>query len=146
MDTIDQNTVDRVWQRVRGNPAPQPCSIKTLIYHKSQDIAVYRYLAGKFTGSSRALLEQLAQQEQAQVACLKGIYKMDTGSQPDMQIPRPKAEPTDALLRRCYGRKLQNLACFTERSGESQFGVVFARLAAQEQQHCQDLMILLGSI
>ena len=148
MDSIDPQMAERVWRRVRGTaPAgPDMQSLEELIAQEWADGAVYQHLSRKFQGKESALLRQLAQQEQAHVACLKGIYTLMLGAKPNVHTPPvPQASP-EQLLRRCYNRELQSLAQYEARASDPQYGQTFAHLARQEREHSRIVLELLGKL
>ena len=91
-------------------------------------------------------MKQLAQQEQAHISCLKGIYTMITGEKARFLPPKVADDPPDIVLRRCYGREMRALAQFEARQNDPQYGHVFRGLARQEQEHCHKLLELLGML
>ena len=80
------------------------------------------------------------------MACLKGIYMLVTGTHPNARSAPPEREPLDRMLRKCYGREMQSLAQYEARSADPEYGPIFARLAAQEREHCRMLLEILGSL
>ena len=81
------------------------------------------------------------------MACLKGIYALQGTGKPDIPAPPPVDKaPVSVILRRCYGREMRCLAQYEQRSGDPEYGQVFARLAAQERDHCRLVLELLGNL
>lgn len=149
MNDYDPEKAARVWQRVQGKaPAPEPPGqgLPALMAEIWQDAAAYLYLSRRFQGHDSALLRRLAEEAQSQVACLRGVHAMVTGTRPVTHTPPPAREPAEGLLRRCYGRELRRFHEFEARSADPGFGPVFARLAAQTREHCGSLLELLGSL
>ena len=92
------------------------------------------------------ILRRLSEQEQAHTACLKGIYTLITGSHPTVRTIAPSQDPPEMILRRCYGQEMHSLAQYEARSGDPEYGQVFARLAEQEREHCRIILELIGNL
>lgn len=146
MEILDPQKAARVWQRVHPeNTAPEQ-GLLSLIAQEWADATTYLQLSRKLPGKPAALLRQLFEQEQTHVACLKGIYTLITGTHPKVAtLPLPSETP-EQTLRRCYGREMQCLAQYEQRSSHPEYGKVFARLALQEQEHCRLVLEILGSL
>lgn len=148
METIDPAKAAKVWQRVRSQEDAQPREqgLPALMAQEWTDAATYLQLSRRFQGKESAILRKMYEQEQAHTACLKGIYTLLTGTHPSVRaVPLPHEE-TETLLRCCYGREMQCLASYEQRSNDPEFGQVFSRLAEQEREHCRMLLELLGSL
>ena len=89
----------------------------------------------------------MSQEEQAHMACLKGIFTLQGTGRPDVPSPPPPDKaPVATILRRCYGREMRCLAHYEARSADPEYGQVFARMAQQEREHCRQILELLGSL
>ncbi len=148
MNSYDPKKAAAVWQRVQGQtPAPPDTpSLLTLIAQEQEDAVTYLHLSRQFTGKDAAALRQMAYQEQSHGACLRGIYSLTSGKKPSLHTPPAPREQKQTLLRRCYGREMQSLAHYKSRADDPQYGHIFARLAAQEQEHCHILLGILGNL
>ena len=148
MSQYDPKKAAAVWQRVQGQTpdTPEPPSLLSLIAQEQEDAVTYLHLSRQFPGKEGALLRQMAQQEQSHASCLRGLYALQSGHKPNLRTPPAPRESKQALLRRCYGREMQSLAQYQARAKDPQHGHIFARLAAQEQEHCQNLLLLLDKI
>ena len=146
MEHYDTAKATRVWQRVQTSLQPQPDTqgLSALIAEELEDAATYAQLAKQFGGKDRQTLRRLAETEYSHAACLKGIYTLMTGEPINPKIPPLRQEPADRTLRRCYGREMRCLAQYEGRSSDPEYGPVFARLAAKEQEHCMTVLELLG--
>lgn len=144
----DAEKTAQIWKRVHGQtPAvPDPSELLQMIKEEWTDAVTYLHLSHRFRGKQSAVLRQIAWQEQAHYACLKGIYTMLTGAHPHIHAPSVPREPLGHLLRRCYNRELQCVSCYQARIDEPEHGPSFARLAAQDQEHCHILLQILGSL
>lgn len=148
MDTIDKTAAQRVWGRVRGD-APQPQreeGLPELIAREWEASTTYLQLSRRFQGRQNALLRKLAQQEQTHMACLKGLYTLITGNRPKVAGVPPKWDDPIKTLRSCYGRQMQCLVRYEQRTDDPECGHIFARLAEQERAHCHILLELIGSL
>lgn len=146
MQTVDPQKAARVWQRVHTDaPAPEE-GLLSLIAQEWADASTYLQLSRRLSGKAATILRTLFEQEQTHVACLKGIYTLITGTHPKVAaVPLPQEDP-EHTLRRCYGREMQCLAQYEQRSNHPEYGKVFARLALQEQEHCRMVLEVLGSL
>lgn len=148
MDKFDEAKATRVWQRVQSSQPSQPEAegLPALIAEELEDSATYLHLARHIGGKESPILRKLAETEQSHAACLKGIYTLMTGEPIAPRIPPLRPEPAERTLRRCYGREMRCLAQYEARSGDPEYGPVFARLAAREREHCMTVLELLGRI
>ena len=146
METIDPQKAARVWQRVRGEqPQGQDiAALSAMIAGEWADAAVYLQLSRSFSGKDAAALRRLFEEEQAHTACLKGIFTLITGTRPTIPAQPPAPAPTEATLRRCYGREMRCLTQYEAKSGDPEYGPVFSRLADQEREHCRILLEIIG--
>lgn len=148
METIDPAKAARVWQKVQAN-IPQPNreqGLPELLTQQWNDAATYLQLSRHFQGRQNALLRRLFEEEQAQTACLKGIYTLLTGNRPKIAATPVPQEPPELILRKCYGREMRCLAQYEQRSSDPEYGPVFARLAIQKRDHCRMVLELLGNM
>lgn len=148
MEVIDPAKAARVWQRVRGEmPSEHPeQGLLEMISREWTDASTYLQLSRQFQGKQSATLRRMFEEEQAHTACLKGIYTLITGKRPVVQTVPPVQTTPEQLLRQCYGREMRCLAQYEQRSGDPEYGQVFARLADQERDHCRLVLELLGSL
>lgn len=148
MDPYDRATVEQVWQRVHGEAPPtrQEEGLQELIAAEWTDAALYLNLSRRLSGKESALLRQLFQEEQAHVACLKGIYTMMTGRRPLVRTSPPPQEPVPQTLRKCYGREIRSLSAYEARANHPEYGHVFSKMAQQEREHCRTLLEIIGSL
>ena len=147
MNSYDPEVARRVWQRVQ-QPMPEASvsalpipNLSELMAGKWQDAAIYQQLS---KGLQNAAFHKLQEEEQAQLACLQGIYAMRNGSRPPIHQAAPKPMPAEAALRRCCSRELQSYKAYLALSSDPEYGPVFARLARQELEHCLLALELLG--
>ena len=148
METYDKAKAARVWQRVQGEAAEDPTrGLQGLIAEEWADAATYLALSRRVQGNQSAILRKMGQEEQAHMACLKGIYTLQGTGRPQIPSPPPPDKaPVETILRRCYGREMRCLAQYESRSGHPEYGQIFARMAQQEREHCRQILELLGSL
>lgn len=146
MPTIDPAKAARVWQRVQQTGQTQKQGLLAMIAREWTDAATYLQLSRRFQGKDSATLRRMYEEEQAHTACLKGIYTLITGTPPVVKaVPRVDQDP-EITLRRCYGEEMQCLADYEAQSEDKEYGPVFARLAAQEREHCRMILELIGNL
>lgn len=149
MEVYDPAKAAAVWQRVRGqNGGGQPTgdSLLSLIAGEMTDATTYLALSRQMSGKESVVLRRLFEEEQSHTACLKGIYTLLTGSRPVVRTVPPEKESAEIILRKCYGREMRCLAAYEERAGDRDYGPVFAKLAAQEREHCKLVLELIGNL
>jgi len=148
METYDKAKAARVWQRVQQQAPPAPTQgLQGLIAEEWSDASVYLSLSRRVTGNHSAILKKMSQEEQAHMACLKGIYTLQGSGRPEIPAPPPLDKASvSTLLRRCYGREMRCLAQYESRADDPEYGQIFARMAQQEREHCRLLLELLGSV
>ncbi len=148
METYDKAKAARVWQRVQGEVAANPTQgLQGLIAEEWADAALYLSLSRRLQGTQSAILKKMSQEEQAHMACLKGIYTLQGAGRPNIPAPPPVDKaPISALLRRCYGREMRCLAQYEARTDHPEYGQIFARMVQQEREHCRQILELLGSL
>lgn len=148
MKQYDANTAARVWDRVQNTAVPVGDSqvILNLIAEEMLDSATYMRLVKRLPPPQAAIARQIAQQEQAHISCLKGIYTLITGRKAIVPPPTVSDDPPEIVLRRCYGREMRCLAQYESRQGDPQYGHIFRKLTLQEQEHCHRILEILGVI
>ena len=134
MDRIDPKAAARVWDRVR---APQAAGLEapallSLIREEWLDALILKHLG------------RSAERPQETAACLRGIYRLLTGSPPKLTPPQWKQEPPQLLLRRCFERRMQLFAQYERLQTDPRFGPVFGRLALTSQAQACKILEALG--
>ena len=144
----DAEKTAQIWKRVQSQipDVPDPSELLQMITEEWTDAVTYLHLSHHFRGKQSDALRKMAWQEQAHCACLKGIYTMLTGYHPQVHAPAVPREPLRQLLRHCYNRELQCVSLYQARIDDPEHGASFARLAAQDQEHCHILLQLLGNM
>lgn len=148
METYDKAKAARVWQRVQGAATANPTQgLPGMIAEEWADAALYLALSRRVQGAAAALLKKMSQEEQAHMACLKGMYTLQGTGRPEIPPPPPVEKlSVGLLLRRCYGREMRCLAQYEARAADPDYGQVFARMAQQEREHCRQILELLGNL
>ena len=148
MAKYDQEMAQRVWKRVQGEQSrEQPeRNLQGLILGEWMAASTYLMLSRQMGPKEAEILRRMFREEQNHAACLKGMYVLSTGQKPVIRTPQPSKEPVEATLRRCYSAELQSVAEYEARSGDPEFGHVFARMARQEREHCAYVLELIGSL
>ena len=134
----------KIWQRVKGEPKPITDGLPGLAANAVAQAALYGALARQTQGPGRTLLLTLQEEEQHCARCLKGIYRMATGTPLKPAAASLSAENREAALRKCYGQALKSLAAFDSRAFHPEYGPVFSQLAAKKREHCCILVELMG--
>ena len=145
MKIYEPEKAAEIWKRVQGVPEPDAHSLLGLIQEEWTDSALYIQLSRLIQGSSGRKLRQMAEQEQTHAACLTGIYTLITGSRPAVPAGPVKIGSIPAALRSCYGREMRCLARYEQRTADTEYGKVFAKLAQQEQEHCRLILEIIGT-
>ena len=145
MENFDAAKATRVWQRVQATQ-PEAEGLPALIAGELEDAATYIQLAKRLGGKEGQVLRKLAETEHSHAACLKGIYTLMTGEPINPRIPPLRQEEAARTLRWCYGREMRCLAQYEARANDPEYGPVFARLAAQEREHCMAVLELIGKL
>ncbi len=146
MASYDPEKAAKVWQRVQGQTPGTlaPSHLMPMIVQEQSASVSFLHLSRHFAGKDGALLRQLAQECQADAACLRGICALLTGKRPS-----PKAAPapqgaTATELRRCYGQTLQAQMQYKALSSDPEYGSVFSRLAARKEDQSLSILRVLG--
>lgn len=143
MGMYDESMEKRVWERVRSE-APQK-SLQVLAAAEKANAAVYLRLSRLAQGPEKALLRQLFERERRHGHLLGGIHFLTEDKALSVRTAAPPADTMALALRKCYAATLQAVAEYDRRSQDPEYGHAFARMAAQEREHCTMLLELLGS-
>ena len=134
MERIDPKMAARVWNRVQAPPKTglEANQLLPLIREEWLDALILKHLG------------QSADRPLENAACLKGIYRILTGSLPKMAVPQWKQEKPPALLRQSFDRRLQLMEQYGNLQTDPRFGPVFSRLAALSQAQACAILAALG--
>ena len=103
-------------------------------------------LARRLSGPAAARLQGLAREARGHEACLEGICVLVTGEAPEIRVPAAEPGPMITQLRKCYGMAMRALVTYEARTGDREYGPVFARLAAQQRDQCRTILELIGTV
>ena len=152
MNQFDSEQVRRIWQRVQSGkelpPADSPpaADFAKLSAAERESSGLYLQLSRHFSGQNSRLLHQLSRQAQSRAVTLRGICRLcDCDYPPAPVVPRKNADPR-LLLRRCYTLSRQAAAAYRMQEAHPQFGTVFGKMAARQEECCAILLSLLGSL
>ena len=124
---MNRDVEQQVWQRVLGQSEPPRRSLRPMELEAMEAAAVYRKLAGQFSGRGREQLRHLHDMQMEILACLRGIGRLSgSGGRKTAQIAVPE-EPAAKV-----------------RTVDGDFGVVFQHLADLSREECVLLARLLG--
>ena len=146
MNGYDPQMAHRVWQRVQGSAVPE-APAQALLPHIAAaltDAALCRQLAARFHGTRAAVLQRVAQEKAAHAQCLKGIFRMLTGTAADVQIAVPGFTSLEAALQHCLGNALRCIRYYRQWAGPEDFSPVISHLAKKETVLAHTLLELLG--
>ncbi len=148
MEELDPAMAARVWQRVRGEEdTPQLLAgLQELAAAEMAEAAALGLMAGSMQGANRALLQKISRQEQSHAACLRGMHLLVTGRPMRLRPTPPDPGTPETALGKCCTRKLKALAQYTLRAKDPEYGGIFAELARQEQEHCFQILEILGGL
>ena len=148
MANFDKQMADRVWKRVQGDreEEKQEMNLKGLILETRLAAETYRLLSRQLDRQEAQLLQRLVREEQANAACLKGVYRLTEGKGPEGKPLRLQPEPAEVLLRRAYAGELKRIAACEALSGHPEYGHIFAGMAAREREHSRLVLELLGRL
>lgn len=144
MEELEQ----RVWQRVLAQQGPEMerMDLRPMMLEALETAETYRRLMAKAAGREKEILRRLYEGEMANISCLKGMSAL-SGTPVEKLKPLPGSkEPGRKGLERCYHRSRRALTEYTARSAESEFGVVFHRMAERERDLCGMVAELLGGL
>ena len=154
MNQFDSEQVRRIWQRVQsGNELPQPpadtppgTDFAKLSDAEREISRLYLQLSRYFPGQNSRLLHQLSRQAQSRAVTLRGICRLcDCDCPPAPVVPQRNTNPR-LLLHRCYALSRQAAAAYRRQEAHPQFGAVFEKMAARQEECCATLLSLLGRL
>ena len=147
MDKQDRHTEEQVWQRVRACREEGPKNDLRQLQREAMDLAaVYRNLTSQLTGKPQEQVRQLSAGEKANAASLAGIGKLSRMGGENLKLWQPGKEEPQKVLERCYHRTRRCMTEYLARSAEGEFGMVFARMARREEEHCCLIAELIGNL
>lgn len=148
MEQFDGAMEERVWQRVLGQPGPEPSGedLRPLMQQLQEQLGAYKKLWSQASGRSRELLRRLQEGERENLACLKGIQTLRGGPMPKGNPLSGGREPAEKTLERCYHRSRRLMAEYTARSAGAEFGGVYHVMAERQRVLCALTAEVLGEL
>jgi len=146
MEIIDQDQAERVWQRVRGEPARDGLQrVPGLIAMEQEDEFIFRQLARRHSQDSASVFIQLSRQAGKRKAVLQGICLITSLHAPAFTSPSiPK--DISAALHWLLERKKQAIGHYDALARDPEFGQVFLLLSRQARENLLALLELTGSL
>lgn len=141
MEEIDTAMERRVWDRVAGLPEQRE-DLRHLMQGAMMLADSYERLAARSSGRKKQLLRKLWQGEKENLACLRGLQRLRSGSCPKLRPLPPLGG--ENLLETCWHRTCRAAGDYAARMAEPESGVVFGEMSRREQQHLVLLSHLLG--
>ena len=134
----------KIWQRVRGETPPITDGLAGLAAGCLARATLYGTLARQLQGPGRSILQQLQENEQRCVRCMKGIARIAEGVPMNPGTVSLPSEKIEVALRKCYGQTLKTLSACNARTFNGEYGPVFTDLAAKQRENCCKLAELMG--
>ena len=126
---MNRDVEQQAWQRVLGQSEPPRGSLRPMELEAMEAAAVYRKLAGQFSGRGREQLRHLHDMQMEMLACLRGIGRLSGGGGgKTAQIAVPE-EPAAKALEKRYHCARRAVTEYTVRTVDGDFGIVFQHLA-----------------
>ena len=126
--------------------APDGRSLGELLLATGAAAENFGRLAPCFQGWQAQALHRMARESRAQLACLGGIYALVTGEPPRQAVPVPDTGTPAVRLKKAYARAMHLLTACQTHSAGPEYGPVFQRLAARQQDHCRKILEIIGSL
>ena len=146
LEKQDWNLEQQVWQRVKACREEVPQNDLRQLQREAMELAaIYRSLSSQLAGRKREIIAKLHAGEQANAAALTGIGTLLRQNGEQVKLWQPGREDPGKQLERCYHRTRRCMMEYLARSADSEFGVVFEKLAKREGEHCGMLAELIGS-
>ncbi len=152
-ERINKEMAKRVWDRVQATPKEQPVlpmqhtdTLQSLIVEEWQQAQCYDGLSRKLAGRHKTVMQELYREKKAQIACLKGICTMCSGTAANIRAVQPVMGETSKMLRQCYSRQLRCLARYEAAANDGEYGPVYKGMADQNRRHCRILLEILGDM
>ncbi len=143
---MKQYDPNRVWERVQNAPVPDTQSLESLMGILAWEVQVLQYLSGKLPTPRAAETRTLSRQFQQQLACLKGMQVLISGTAPTIRPEAVPRDPPDLLLRQCYAQTLRLRAEYEGRRSDPAYGHIFRVLANDLPEQSRNLLALLGTL
>ena len=121
-------------------------SLRGLVLESLTAAENYRRLAGCFSGWQAEALNRMAREVRAQGSCIGGICALVLGETPEKSFPLPDTGTIAVRLKKAYSRAMRLLSACEGYTTDIEYGPVFQRLAAKQQEHCRKILEIIGSL
>ena len=133
---MEEQLENRIWQRVRGGVDPAE-ELRQCLLRQGELLGMYRNLSRR---GGRG--QQLYEQKQHQIACLRGLLRVMTGQ--CVAPPRSPEAPVDLL--RCHRAELEFLGQLKCWSKEGELAALFDALTDRQKCQCRLVLEILGTM
>lgn len=135
-----------IWQRVLEGREQGPSRTLGWLYSDArEEEGALTFLAEGLRGKARELAALLLEGCREKEEILSGLMELSGGEVRKRGVPgKPPREGKAATLRRCYRRCCRNVAEYTARIPDPEFGTVFKSLAEKEEGRCVLMARLAG--
>ena len=106
----------------------------------------YGRLARCFSGWQAEALGRMARESRAQASCIGGICAIVLVEAPKKTAAPPDTGTTVVRLKKAYARAMRMLSACEGYTADPEYGPVFQRLAARQQEHCRKILEIIGSL
>ena len=135
---------NRVWERVQSPPAPDSQSAEPLMGLLVQQIRCLHQLTRKLPLPQASVARELHRQFQQQLACLRGMQVLISGTPPRIPPGPAPTDPPDLLLRQCYAQTLRLRTEYEAKRSDPAYGHIFRQLSNQLPEQSSRILELLG--
>ena len=143
---MKQYDPNRVWERVQNTSVPDTQSMEPLMGILAWKVQVLRHLSGKLPAPQAAEARTLSRRFQQQLACLKGMQILISGTAPTIRPEAIPRDPPDLLLRQCYAQALRLRTEYEARRSDPAYGHIFRALANDLPEQSRSILELLGTL
>ena len=133
-----------VWDRVQSAPAPEPQSPEPIMEILAWESRVLQHLSKKLPPPQAAEAREQSHRFRQQLACLRGMQALISGTPPRIPTGTVPPDPPDLLLRQCYAQTLRLQTEYEARRGDPAYGHIFRLLAHRLPEQSGKLLELLG--
>lgn len=145
MEEFDREKAARVWQRVQNRAEPLAREQRQKLYQDLRELAVlYQALTRCLGGREGERALRLWHQAQAGAAQLRGLGMLEGFPVRPVQPAAVGGGSAVALLEKCCCREQAVYGACVRRSGEGDWGFLYALLAARAAERCAVGAELLG--
>ncbi len=142
MDSLDQETVKRVWQRVQsGEEFADP---EQMALWEQTEANRCLWLSKHLPAADGKNLQKMAAESREHSRILLGICRMQRGKKPKIpMVPSLRGTPMQQL-QQGYGQKMRLAGQYEKCARDSAFGSLYQSMAEKEKAHAGYLLSLFG--